>query len=102
MSRPIINRLMERASANRRQQCLKMMRAVPFLSEMSVQENENLIDVMGVYSLQKGDLVNVAGEGSSEFFIIEHGVLGTYAKGKMLRQNHVGDPISEMSLIEDS
>lgn len=102
MSRAIVGRLVAKAAQRRRKKCLQLMHAVPFLDELSDEENERLLDVMGVYNLQKGDLVNLAGEVGSEFFIIEQGTLGTYAKSKLLRKNEAGEFISEMSLIEDS
>jgi CRP-like cAMP-binding protein len=102
MSRAMVRRLIAKAAQRRREKCLKLMHTVPFLDELSHEENERLLDVMGVYNLQKGDLVNLAGEVGSEFFIIEQGTLGTYAKSKLLRQNEAGEFISEMSLIEDS
>eukprot|EP00929_Paragymnodinium_shiwhaense_P007291 TRINITY_DN11121_c0_g1_i2.p1 TRINITY_DN11121_c0_g1~~TRINITY_DN11121_c0_g1_i2.p1 ORF type:complete len:866 (+),score=219.28 TRINITY_DN11121_c0_g1_i2:101-2698(+) len=102
MSRKKLADLMARISLVRRQALLDNMKKVDFLKELSEEELNRLVEVMGVYFFKKGDLVCQTGEVRSTFFIIERGSCASYSKGKLLQRHETGDCLYQMALLEDS
>lgn len=102
MDRGVYNRMISNAKRNRQKACLNILQHVHFLQEITREEADTILNVLGTYYFQKGDFVSQNGEVSNVMYIIERGRCASYAKGKKLKDHAEGECIAEIALLEDT